>query len=226
MEVPKSQTRNEPTSITYDIGDGLGPQPVLRIPQLGSFETAWEFYWGGAVKKYDGVEIEVTVDIPDVGTFHHFAHAPFSLKNHPGPVYLQVTRTEVVWKDFKIGMAKLRQGDQVKQINAELESPEMRTWLPFLPTATLATKRPGRKGKRLIEYAELANRYVQLVESGDKYPNKTIAAERSLSVGQIRNLIWKCREKSLLTKPPSGKAGGTLTKHCRQVLSEHRESRN
>ena len=204
----------------FDIGDGNGLRPVLRLPQLGPYKTRWDFHWNVPGVRGDGVLIELSVDVPKVGTLKHFAHAPFVLKDEPGPVQLSVEKTEITWDNFEIGMAQIRLGDQVNQVNEELRSPEMKTWLPFLPEAGLATRRTGRRGRRDIEHALLAQRYVELVDEGDRKPNQTLADEYQTSAKQISKRINQCRDKGFLTSAPAGKAGGELTPKTMNVLHE------
>jgi len=117
-------------------------------------------------------------------------------------------------------MTQIRLGDQVRQVNEELQSPEMRTWLPYLPEADLATRRSGRRGRRDIEHALLAQRYVELVDEGDRSPNRTLADEYQTSAKQISKRISQCRDKGFLTSAPAGKAGGELTPKTMNVLHE------
>ena len=209
-----------PTPVHFDTGDGKGMRPQLRLPQLGPYKTDWRFDGNVLGERGDGVLIKVSVDVPQVGIFKHFAHAPFVLKDEPGPVRLSVERTEITWHDYEIGMAQIRLGDQVRQVNEELQSPEMRTWLPYLPEADLATKRSGRRGRRDIEHALLAERYVELVDQGDRSPNKTLAAEYQTSSKQISKRISQCRDKGFLTSSPAGKPGGELTPKTMSALRE------
>lgn len=211
------------TGFSFDIGDGQGIRPEFRIPRLGDYKINWDFRWNVEGVRGDGVQIELTVNVPGVGVFKHFAHAPFVLKDEPGPVELSVERTEVIWGDFAIGMTQLRLGDQVKQVNAELQSPEMRTHLPFLPDADLATKRRGRRGRRDIEHALLARDYVKLIEQGDRSPNKTLAAEYRTTAKHIAKRIDQCRNKGFLAGSQVGRAGGELTSKAKNVLRESSE---
>ena len=209
-----------PTPVQFDTGDGKGMRPKLLLPQLGPYKTDWRFEGNVLGERGDGIRIEVSVDVPQVGIFKHFAHAPFVLANEPGPVRLSVERTEITWHDYEIGMAQIRLGDQVRQVNEELQSPEMRTWLPYLPEADLATRRSGRRGRRDIEHALLAERYVELVSQGDRSPNKTLAAEHQTTSRQIAKRIGQCRDKGFLTSSPAGKPGGKLTPKTMTILHE------
>lgn len=168
------------------------------------------------------VNVEVKVTVPGIGVMTHYARVPFEVQHQPGPVDLLVTRTTIEWEDFRIGMSQLRLADQIRQITDELQSTEMQGWLPFLPPAGLATKRTGRKGKRPIVYAELARRYVELVDGGDRHPNVTLATEEGVGRKQIENVVSRCRDKGFLTSAPRGKAGGELTDYCLFVLEEHK----
>ncbi len=202
-----------------DIGDGRGPQPQYHLPMLGQFKTDWTFRWG---EVDEAVAVEVAVEVPGVGTMTHHAVVPFAVQDAADDVELEVTHTTIHWADYRVGMSQLRQAEQLEQIVRELQCHEMLGYLPYLPTASLATKRRGRRGRRLIEYAEIARRYVELHAAGDQAPTKALAGELHVSRKQAENLIYRCREKGLLSAPAKrGAAGGQLTQLCIDTLADH-----
>jgi hypothetical protein len=83
-------------------------------------------------------------------------------------------------------------------------------------------RRPGRRGRPDIEYAELARDYVRIVATPGVSPLKRLKAERQfLSESQLRNLLYEARRRGLLTDPPQkGKAGGDLTHKALSLLEQ------
>jgi hypothetical protein len=82
-------------------------------------------------------------------------------------------------------------------------------------------RRTGRRGRPDREYAEIAYEYVQLAGDSDvSKPLKELAERRIISDSQLRNLLHEARRRKLLTKAPTGKAGGTLTNKARSLLGQ------
>lgn len=80
-------------------------------------------------------------------------------------------------------------------------------------------RRPGRRGRQHIFYAEVAAAYVkELAESAT--PTKTLAAKLHVSASQLRNMLGEARRRELLTDSPKGRAGGALTPKARDILAE------
>jgi hypothetical protein len=86
--------------------------------------------------------------------------------------------------------------------------------------ATDLAQRPGRRGRPDSAYLPIAVRYAQLVEAGDKAPNRTMAAEMGRDRQQIRDLVRRCRERDLLTKGKRGLAEGRLTDKAIELLRQ------
>lgn len=77
--------------------------------------------------------------------------------------------------------------------------------------------RPGRAGRADLEYAVLADRYVQMCRSS-RAPIRDLAESEHLSVAQVRNLIHEARKRGLLTEGRKGRAGGSLTHKGRELI--------
>jgi hypothetical protein len=54
-------------------------------------------------------------------------------------------------------------------------------------------------------------------------PLKSLADELRLSASQVRNKLYEARRRGLLTKAPTGRAGGELTKRATELLATDRE---
>ncbi|HYN96121.1 MAG TPA: hypothetical protein VES42_19930, partial [Pilimelia sp.] len=67
-------------------------------------------------------------------------------------------------------------------------------------------------------YANLALVYADLVESGDRSPAKTIAAQHGGASGTWANRIAEARRRGFLTPVKSGEAGGGLTDAATELL--------
>ena len=80
-------------------------------------------------------------------------------------------------------------------------------------------RRPGQRGRPLIEYAQIAARYVAYVELGERAAER-LAADLHLSKSQIQSLLWESRSHGLLTKGRSGRQGGELTDLAVSLLRE------
>lgn len=78
--------------------------------------------------------------------------------------------------------------------------------------------RPGAAGRSDRHYAAIAAMYVDLLDQ----PRPVLAvAERSgLSEKSVRNLLFKARERGLLTSIGRGRAGGELTDAAKDLLLE------
>lgn len=78
--------------------------------------------------------------------------------------------------------------------------------------------RPGSAGRGDHRYAAVAAVYVDLLDAGDPSPVVTMASVLHLSVKTVRNLLYKAREKGLLTSAGRGRAGGQLTDKAKEIL--------
>jgi hypothetical protein len=79
--------------------------------------------------------------------------------------------------------------------------------------------RAGRRGKDDLYYARWAAEYADaLTRSGN--PVAELAARNHLSASQVRNLVYACRKRGMLTAAPPGRAGGELTARAIELLQE------
>ncbi len=70
-----------------------------------------------------------------------------------------------------------------------------------------------------VRYAQIAARYVELVEHTDT-PRAQIADEFHLGNETIQNYLYRARERGLLTSPGQGRTGGQLTERARAILRD------
>jgi hypothetical protein len=93
--------------------------------------------------------------------------------------------------------------------------------LPWREWASIDPSRPGRPGRSDIEYAQMAEMYVRIWDSGVPNTTEHLAEQVSLSPTQVRNILGQARKRGLLTPAPRGKAGGELTDLAIEMLKEH-----
>lgn len=93
-----------------------------------------------------------------------------------------------------------------------------------LAMAFVENQYPGRRGRSELEYAAMAARYAALVRAGSVSPVKDLHAELQeetgeyLSLARVRNIVYECRERLLLTRAPRGRGGGELTDKAKEIL--------
>lgn len=80
---------------------------------------------------------------------------------------------------------------------------------------------PGRAGHPDLEYALLAAKYVELVQTSE-HPVRDLAKAEGRSEPRIRGLLTAARSRGLLTAAPSGRAGGELTDKAKALLGGQR----
>ena len=81
------------------------------------------------------------------------------------------------------------------------------------------SERVGRRGRDDRFYARWAAEYADaFTRSG--HPVAELAARHNLSPSQVRNLVYACRNKKMLTAAPPGRAGGELTARAIELLKE------
>ena len=84
-----------------------------------------------------------------------------------------------------------------------------------------AAARPGRRGRPPEWYADFAREYDELVNrQGSRKPIDDLAARRQMDRTQVRNIIYKCRERGLLTGSGQGSSSGKLTAKARKILRD------
>lgn len=120
-------------------------------------------------------------------------------------------RTPAYLESISLEVGKPQEG-----IAAELEP-----MTQALEKATRLVEAPG--GSRERHLAGLAARYVILCgETGS--PTKALATERIMSAATVRDQLARARDKGLLTKPGSGRAGGELTPKAKALLAADEEA--
>lgn len=107
---------------------------------------------------------------------------------------------------------------QVWAMSATTSDPAVKRRLQQWGDDFSASARPGRKGRPPVEYARVAQRYVQLLN--DPKPLESLRAELGLSASQVRNVLYKARHDDLLTRAPKGRAGGELTQKAIDLLEQ------
>jgi hypothetical protein len=82
--------------------------------------------------------------------------------------------------------------------------------------------RPGQRGRPDLEYAQLADAYLALLNQAETTakPTKALAEQLYLSESRVANLLSEARRRELLTKPPPGRAGGRLTATAERLLAQ------
>jgi hypothetical protein len=86
-----------------------------------------------------------------------------------------------------------------------------------------APRRPGRRGRPDLFYAEYAAEYVAAVRRGSRRPVPDIAATHNETPAYVRDVLHAARTRGLLTHPPAkGRPGGVLTEKALAVLAVHR----
>ena len=81
--------------------------------------------------------------------------------------------------------------------------------------------RPGAAGRNERDYAALARLYVGLL--GEKKPTEALARQVGVSPKTASNLLYKAREKGMLTPTVRGKAGGELTDKAKRLLAGEKD---
>jgi hypothetical protein len=78
-------------------------------------------------------------------------------------------------------------------------------------------RRPGRKGRSDLFYAQAAARYAELCGTTSS-PTADLAKEMDISVSSARDLLHHARQRELLTPTKRGVARGHLTEKAIQLL--------
>ena len=92
--------------------------------------------------------------------------------------------------------------------------------IPKKALEAIDIRRPGRRGRPDLEYADLAREYVELVASEPAKPLEALAERRYLSPSQVRNLLYESRRRGILTAAPPGRPGGMLTAKAMKLLGK------
>lgn len=108
----------------------------------------------------------------------------------------------------------LRTGDLIASLRAVRG--QARSYGVEGPDLAVGT-RVGRRGRDDRYYAEWSAEYVSALD-GSTRPVEELARRHSLSSSQVRNLIYACRRRGMLTSAPPGRAGGELTRLAIELL--------
>lgn len=84
-------------------------------------------------------------------------------------------------------------------------------------------KRPGRRGRREVEHAIWAKRYVEALTHDPKRPNQWIIDRmgqegRFMTVGEVQGHVNRAKPNFLTRSPRRGVPGGELTTRAKEVL--------
>ncbi len=118
----------------------------------------------------------------------------------------------------------LRLKSLLTEITEQMESPFLRHMVEHIAHTEwedpfIEIPRPGRKGRPPAEYAIWADRYVARLQTGDTHPTRSLTEQHpGFSASAIRAILNTARNRGFLTRAPSGKAGGTLTKVATDLL--------
>jgi hypothetical protein len=78
-------------------------------------------------------------------------------------------------------------------------------------------RRPGRKGRPDVEYADIARRYVGFLSTSSK-PIEALAEDMSIGKSSASSYVHEARRRGLLTRTSQGTAGGLLTEKAIELL--------
>jgi hypothetical protein len=81
------------------------------------------------------------------------------------------------------------------------------------------SERVGRRGRDDRFYARWAAEYADALTRSPN-PVTEMAARHHLSASQVRNLVYACRKRNMLSAAPPGRAGGELTARAIELLKE------
>jgi len=91
--------------------------------------------------------------------------------------------------------------------------------------AVVDPKLAGRRKRTPLYYAQVSAAYVREVAAGPK-PYERMAEEFDSNADTMLDVVKEARRRGFLTKAPSGKAGGQLTKKANAILDDHKEEEN
>lgn len=93
-----------------------------------------------------------------------------------------------------------------------------------LAAQELKERRPGPKGPNDEELVEYALEYLDLTEAGHRNPHTLLARKHNHSDHRSKHLIHTARERSLLSSPLPGRAGGMLLHRGEKVLKRMKKN--
>ena len=134
-----------------------------------------------------------------------------------GPALTRRVLRDVPLGEFRLAELYDRGAGFHRRLIAERVAPEVME--RFAAMAKALDERPGRRGRAGARTAPIAALYVDaVVEGGGSVGD--LAKRLHFSASTVRNLIWQCRDRGLLTPAPAGRAGGELTDKARDVLAQ------
>jgi hypothetical protein len=87
-----------------------------------------------------------------------------------------------------------------------------------------AKRRPGRRGRPDLFYAQWAAMYVRELRLTPKAPVKALATKENYAEATVREFIHTARQRELLTRSRRGQSGGQLTPKALALLEQGEES--
>jgi hypothetical protein len=116
---------------------------------------------------------------------------------------------------------------------AEALRPHRVEWLndtAFRRTIRMAPRKPGRRGRSDLFYAQLAQRYVETAKTSSS-PVADLAKalstrRRTIDRDWVSDQIRVARRRGLLSDPPRGRAGGQLTERALELLKRGEPPQN
>lgn len=137
----------------------------------------------------------------------HVTESARTLADSEVPVFLAIGKDGSVTPIPDPGMADVAQ-----------DWPALRQRMRKLAADFADRPRPGAAGRGDDRYAAVAQMYVELLDAGEQHPVKVLAGQLLLGDKTVRNLLYKARERGLLTSAGRGQAGGQLTDKAKEIL--------
>lgn len=113
-------------------------------------------------------------------------------------------------------LRELRTGDLIAALRTAARQSDL--YFGVAPDLAVST-RVGRRGRDDLYYAQWAAAYVDALGRTGR-PVDDLAQRYSLSASQVRNIMYACRRRGVLTASPPGRAGGELTPYAIRLLEE------
>ena len=130
--------------------------------------------------------------------------------------YVKLGDEVQIWEgDRPAGTRRITKEDQVRH---QLDVERYRA----AAAAFEEVPRPGAAGRGEHHYAAIAKLYVSLL--AEPNPTEVLAAQLGVSTKTASNLLFKAREKQLLTSLGRGRAGGELTDKARRLLDGNHQA--
>jgi hypothetical protein len=110
--------------------------------------------------------------------------------------------------------------DRSEGVVSPVNATPLSLWLARSLEAATTQPPRARQGKLTdVELAQLARQYADLIERGEKRPNKVLQQRLGLASTTITMRVWQARQKGFLTTPSGpGVPGGRVTPKARAFL--------